>query len=93
MTTASMKCMLAWLALSMSTALTAAEHTMDSLTTVQENLKAKKAVLRDVREVDERSEGHLSQAALHPLSKIEAGLTAEKLEKLAPKGKDTRHCI
>lgn len=87
MSTATMRCTLAWLVFSMSATLNAADHTKDSLTTVQENLKAKKAVLIDVRELDEWNEGHLSQAAFLPLSKIEAGLTAEEFEKLAPKGK------
>lgn len=82
-----MKHTLVLLAFGLCATLTAADHTKDSLATVQENLKAKKAVLIDVRELDEWQDGHLSQAALLPLSKIEAGLTAEELDKFAPKGK------
>ena len=87
MLAASMKSSLALLVLGLCATLIAADHTKDPLTTVQENLKAKKAVLIDVRELDEWKDGHLAQAALLPLSKIEAGLTAEELEKLAPPGK------
>lgn len=87
MSLSTMKHTLALLALGLCATLTAADHMKDSLATVQENLKAKKAVLIDVRELDEWKDGHLSQAALLPLSKIEAGLTAEELDQVAPKGK------
>ena len=87
MSLSTMKHTLALLALGLCATLTAADHMKDSLATVRENLKAKKAVLIDVRELDEWKDGHLSQAALLPLSKIEAGLTAEELDQVAPKGK------
>lgn len=73
--------------LSLCVGLSAGDHTKDSLKTVQENLRAKKAVLLDVRELDEWADGHLAQASLLPLSKIEAGLKNGELDKLAPKGK------
>lgn len=73
--------------LSLCASLAAADHTKDSLQTIQENLRSKKAVLLDVRERDEWDDGHLAQAALLPLSKIESGLKSADLEKLAPKGK------
>ena len=81
------KCSVAMFVLSLCATLPAGGHTKDSLKTVQENLRSKKAVLLDVREFDEWSEGHLAQASLMPLSKIEAGLKNGELEKLAPKGK------
>lgn len=46
-------------------------HTKDSLETVKKNLKEGKALLLDVREQDEWDEGHLAQARLLPLSKLE----------------------
>jgi phage shock protein E len=73
--------------LSLYASLSAADHTKDSLQTIQENLRSKKAVLLDVRERDEWDDGHLAQAALLPLSKIKSGLKSADLEKFAPKGK------
>jgi rhodanese-related sulfurtransferase len=51
----------------------AAEPTKDSVATVQKNLAEKKAVLLDVREQQEWDEGHLKDAQLAPLSKLQAG--------------------
>lgn len=74
------------LALILSVHLLAGDHTKDSLETVKKNLDNKKAVILDVREADEWSEGHLTQAKSLPLSQIKKGITAEQLEKLAPPG-------
>jgi rhodanese-related sulfurtransferase len=65
----------------------AAEPTQDSLQLVKQNLTAGKAVLLDVRELDEWNEGHLAVATLLPLSRIERGVTAEQLVKTAPREK------
>lgn len=62
----------------------ALDHTTDSLETVKKNLAEKKAVLLDVRELEEWEEGHLKQAIHLPLSKIEAGISREQLNKLIP---------
>ena len=61
-----------------------AEPTKDSLQVVKQNITAGKAVLVDVRELEEWNDGHLAAAALLPLSRIERGVTAEQLTKLAP---------
>jgi phage shock protein E len=50
--------------------LAAAEHTQDSLETVEKNLAEKRAVLVDVREAKEWERGHLRDAKLVPLSKL-----------------------
>ena len=61
------------LVIALAPAALAADHTKDSLDTVKKNLKAKKAVLFDVRELREWNAGHLRQARLVPLSKLRAG--------------------
>ena len=53
----------------------AAEHTQDSLATVQQNLAEKKALLVDVREVKEWEKAHLAQAQLLPLSQLKRAAT------------------
>lgn len=71
----------------------AADHTSDSLETVKKMIAEKKAVLIDVREQDEWDYGHLQDAVHLPTSKINKGVTAEELSKIA--GKDTviyLHC-
>ena len=65
----------------------AAEHTKDSLETVQKNLKDGKAILLDVREESEWDDGHLKDAKLLPLSKIKEGVKEEELKKLLAKDK------
>lgn len=65
--------------------LSAAEPTKDSLDAVKENLRAKKAVLIDVREQEEWDKGHLDNAIHLPLSRITQGLTEKDLDQLAPK--------
>ncbi len=79
-------CMVLCLGLILSVRLLAADHTKDSLAAAKKNLDNKKAVILDVREADEWSEGHLAQATSLPLSQIKKGITAEQLEKLAPPG-------
>jgi len=63
----------------LGTVCTAADHTKDSLETVQANLKEKKAVLVDVREVDEWKEGHLQGAMSVPLSFLKKGADSPEL--------------
>ncbi len=67
--------------------LQAIEPTKDSVQTMKQNLTAGKAVLIDVRELDEWNDGHLVAAAHLPLSRIERGVSAEQLAKIAPAGK------
>ena len=64
--------------------LQAAEHTKDSLETVKKNLKDKKAVLLDVRELAEWNKGHLKGAILVPLSKLRQDVDKKWLEKKIP---------
>jgi phage shock protein E len=61
--------------------LPAAEHTKDSLTDVQKNIKDGKAVLVDVREQSEWDEGHIDGAVFVPLSKLKKGEQADSLPK------------
>lgn len=77
--------LLCWL-IAGTPAITAAEHTKDSLETVKKNMAAKKAVLVDVREKSEWNDGHLRDAALLPLSEIPAKVSGKMLEKQFPKG-------
>ena len=65
----------------------AAEHTKDSLSTVQQAIKDGKAILVDVREDDEWNEGHLKDARHLSLSELKKGLTPEKLKENLPAGK------
>jgi rhodanese-related sulfurtransferase len=65
----------------------AAEHTKDSLDTVKEKLKEKKALLVDVREEKEWKEGHLQDAKFLPLSDLRTGIEVDKLAKLLAKDK------
>jgi rhodanese-related sulfurtransferase len=62
------------LSVSLFTAATAlaqtVQHTKDSLDTIKKGIAEKKAVLIDVREQTEWDAGHLSDAKLLPLSKI-----------------------
>lgn len=70
----------------------AADHTTDALSTVQQKLKARQAVLLDVREQSEWDAGHLAEAQLQPLSRLKAGLKPEDLQGL-PKDKPIYlHC-
>lgn len=76
-----------------ATNINAADHTTDSLETVKKQVADKKAVLLDVREQDEWDLGHLKDAIHLPISKINKGMTADELAKIA--GNDTviyLHC-
>jgi rhodanese-related sulfurtransferase len=66
-------------ALALTALARAADHTTDSLETVQKNLNDKKAILLDVREENEWKAGHLLQALLVPLSKLRAGSDPKEL--------------
>jgi len=59
--------------------LTAAEHTTDTLETVQHSIDEGKAVLIDVREQSEWDDGHLSVATLVPLSSLKNGEKPDSL--------------
>ena len=68
-------------------------HTKDSLDKVKTSLKNKKAILLDVREQAEWDDGHLKDAQLVPLSKLQEGIPTEDLAKLLPKDKTIyAHC-
>lgn len=66
---------------------TAAPASAADLNAVKRELSAGKAVLLDVREVDEWNDGHLRDARLLPLSRIENGVSAQVLATVAPQGK------
>lgn len=85
-------------ALSMAVALAvfaaAAEHTKDSLETVQKNVAAKKAVLLDVREQDEWKDGHLEDARFAPLTELRTEAGAKRLAEKLPRDKILyTHCV
>lgn len=65
----------------------AADHTKDSLPTVKKGLAEKKAVLVDVRELDEWNDGHLKEAKHLALSQIKTGISDNKLKEILPPGK------
>ena len=71
----------------------AAEHTKDSLDQVKKALADDKAVLIDVREVDEWKEGHLKDATNLPLSELSKALKSGEVAKKYPKTKIVyTHC-
>lgn len=68
---------------SVSTLTMAVDHTSDSLETVKERVKEKKAVLVDVRDLVEWNAGHVRGAVHMPFRDLQDKLDAEKLrEKL-----------
>src|SRR4051812_13566736 len=68
-------------------------YTTDSLDKVKTSLKHKKAILLDVREQSEWDAGHLQDAQLLPLSRLNQGITATDLVKLLPTDKTIyAHC-
>jgi rhodanese-related sulfurtransferase len=72
----------------------AADHTKDSLETVQQAVADQKAVLVDVREPEEWNEGHLSGARSLPLSVLEKGVKPDAIANLLPKTKIIYvHCL
>ncbi len=66
--------------------LLAAEHTKDSLETVQKATADKTAVLVDVREAPEWKAGHVAGATFLPLSVLKEA-SAEAVSKKLPNGK------
>lgn len=71
----------------------AADLTKDSLAEVKQNVEDKKAVLVDVREKKEWSDGHVEGAISLPLSSIQNGVTNDQLKRL-PKDKILYvHCV
>ncbi|MEO1984047.1 MAG: rhodanese-like domain-containing protein [Fuerstiella sp.] len=72
---------------------TPAGHTTDTLDTVRQRLKDKKAVLLDVREQREWNAGHLKSAKLMPLSVVRTGRLTKEMQKNLPKDKPVYcHC-
>ena len=67
--------------------LPAAEPTTDALDVVKANLANDKAILIDVREKTEWDEGHLEQADLMPLSRLQLGIDPQDLVKKLRKDK------
>lgn len=65
----------------------AAEHTQDSLATVQTRLGDDSAILVDVRELNEWEAGHLQQAILFSLSSIPDAIEKKTLGEHLPKEK------
>jgi len=57
------------------------KHTKDSIKTIKKNIKAKKAILVDVREKREWDQGHLAAAQFMPLSKLAKEIEKKKLPK------------
>jgi len=69
------------------TGVEAADHTKDSLETVKKYIEDKKAVLVDVRELDEWNSGHVDGAIFAPLTKIADDKEAPGVKKKLPKDK------
>jgi phage shock protein E len=65
----------------------AVEPTADSLEAIKKNIDDKKAVLVDVRELNEWNDGHLQDASHLALKKIREGIDQEEFAKIAPPGK------
>ena len=68
-------------------AVSAADHTTDSLDVIKKAVADGKAVLVDVREADEWKGGHLKDAKHLALSDLKAGVPADKVKKTLPAGK------
>jgi len=65
----------------------AIEPSTDSLETIKKNIDDKKAVLIDVRELNEWSDGHLKDASHLALKKIRDEFNQAEFDKLAPADK------
>ena len=85
--TASRGAMMALTLVSLAGAAIAADHTKDSLDLVKQSTAAGKALLVDVREEDEWTEGHVVEAKHLALSALEKGVPADQLSKTLPKDK------
>ncbi|WP_298864019.1 rhodanese-like domain-containing protein [uncultured Gimesia sp.] len=70
----------------------AAEHTKDSLATIKKNIASKKAVLADVRELDEWNAGHVKGAIFLPLSSLQDGISKEERKQLPQNKIVYLHC-
>jgi rhodanese-related sulfurtransferase len=71
-----------------------AQHTGDSLDAVRQAVAAQRAVIVDVREPDEWTQGHLAGARLLPLSVLEKGVDPTELARMLPKDKIVYcHCL
>ena len=62
----------------------AAEPSADSMETIKKNIADKKAVLIDVRELNEWNEGHLQDASHLALKKIREEFDLDEFNKIAP---------
>jgi phage shock protein E len=69
------------------TVLLGADHTTDTTETVKKALEKKTAILLDVREKSEWDEGHLGDARLLPLSKLQDGIDEKDLAATLDKDK------
>ena len=65
----------------------AADHTKDSLETVKQHIADNKAVLVDVRELEEWNAGHIEGAVFAPLTKLADNQEAPGVKKQLPKDK------
>ena len=69
-------------------------HIVDSIDLVKKRLKAKEAVLIDVREVAEWEQGHLQGAKLVPMSVVRSNKLTKEMKKSLPKDKPIYcHCL
>ena len=72
----------------------APRHTADSLAAVQQAVTEGKAVLVDVREVEEWEAGHVAGARLVPLSVLEKGMNPQDLATVLPRDRIIYcHCL
>lgn len=79
--------------LSLVLAVSAAEHTKESLAEIKQKVDDKKGVLVDVREKKEWDAGHVAGAVFLPLSSLQDGVTMDDLKPL-PKDKILYvHCV
>lgn len=69
------------------TGVTAADHTKDSLETVKQNITDEKALLVDVRELEEWNAGHIAGAVFAPLSKLADDKESPAVKTKLPKDK------
>ncbi len=69
------------------TGVEAADHTKDSLKVVKQRIADDKAVLVDVRELNEWNAGHIEGAIFAPLSKLADSKEAPEVKKTLPKDK------
>lgn len=70
----------------------AAEHTKDTLETIQKATAEKQAVLVDVREKDEWKAGHIRGATFLPLSELKAANREDVLKRLPKDQVIYTHC-